>query len=366
MAWMSGETTLRDVLRNLLQYGDLTFRDFMELALYHPEFGYYSRPRNPVGKPGDFVTAPSLSPVFSFAIAGLVREFLSRTGGETTSVVDIGCGDGALINSVAGQVGGADVRFFGLDRSFARAKSAEYVTFLSSIDQLPPEGVHLLLSNELFDAFPFARLVQRGEHVHELWVAETETGLDWSEHEAPAGYEDYFAARGIQLADGQFADVSLEWEAFYDDMAAHVERGLIVTIDYGFPGDKLFHTRMRRFGTAAAYAAHRVSRDLLANPGEQDLTAHVNFTDLERAGERHGFTTLYFDRLAKFLLAIGATSHPLFTPIQDAGVSSVEDLEERDEARRLILPDGIGEDLRVLVQGKGIGLEGWSFQRPLF
>jgi SAM-dependent MidA family methyltransferase len=123
---------------------------------------------------------------------------------------------------------------------------------------------------------------------------------------------------------------------------------------------------MRRFGTAAAYAAHRVSRDLLANPGEQDLTAHVNFTDLERAGERHGFTTLYFDRLAKFLLAIGATSHPLFTPIQDAGVSSVEDLEERDEARRLILPDGIGEDLRVLVQGKGIGLEGWSFQRPLF
>ncbi|HEX2123718.1 MAG TPA: SAM-dependent methyltransferase, partial [Thermoanaerobaculia bacterium] len=220
--------------------------------------------------------------------------------------------------------------------------------------------------NELYDAFPFARLVQRGEQLHELWVTERDGELDWIEHEAPPEYEDYFAARGIALADGQFADVSLEWEAFYEDVARFVERGLIVTIDYGFPQDKLFHSRVRRFGTAAAYASQRVTRDLLANAGEQDLTAHVNFTDLERAGERQGASTLFFDRLNKFLLGVGITAHELFRPLEESAIGGIDDWEARDEARRLVLPDGIGEDLRVLVQGKGMARHDWSFQRKLF
>jgi SAM-dependent MidA family methyltransferase len=112
---------------------------------------------------------------------------------------------------------------------------------------------------------------------------------------------------------------------------------------------------MRRFGTAAAYSGHRVSRDLLANPGEQDLTAHINFSDLQRADA----TTLYFDRMNKFLLAIGIAEHPLFQP-------GIGDFQEREDARRLVLPDGIGEDLRVLVQGRGVPLDGWSFQRKLY
>src|SRR5688572_9568457 len=117
---MAGEHSMDDVLRNVLQHGDLSFRDFVELALYHPEFGYYARPENPVGKGGDYVTAPTLSPAFSFAIAGLVRELLSRAEGAVASVVDIGCGDGTLINDVARQVG-PEARFFGIDRSLHRA-----------------------------------------------------------------------------------------------------------------------------------------------------------------------------------------------------------------------------------------------------
>ena len=89
------------------------------------------------------------------------------------------------------------------------------------------------------------------EHLHELWVAERQGVLDWSEHEAAPGYDDYFASRGIELADGQFADVSLEWEAYYADLARFLSRGLIVTLDYGFPQANLFDRRIRRFGTAA-------------------------------------------------------------------------------------------------------------------
>ena len=92
---------MRDVLRNMLHYGDLSFRDFVELALYHPQFGYYARGVNPVGKRGDYVTAPSLSPVFSWAIAGLFREFVSRYEGEVCSFVDIGCGDAFVDDQIA-------------------------------------------------------------------------------------------------------------------------------------------------------------------------------------------------------------------------------------------------------------------------
>lgn len=369
---MPGETSLPDVLRNLLQYGDLSFRDFVELALYHPEFGYYTGSDNPVGKAGDYVTAPTLSPAFGFAIAGLFREFLRRSEGALCSFVDIGCGDGSLVRSVAAQISDSNARFFGVDRSLSRVAPsvAGEVTFVRTLDEVPRDGLHLVFSNELYDAMPFARLVRRGEHLHELWVQERDGTLDWSEHEASPVYEDYFAAREIELAEGQFADVALEWEAFHADVLRFVTRGLVVTMDYGFPGAKLFHPRARRFGTAASYSGQRVHRDLLARPGEQDLTAHINFSDLERAGDREGATTLFFDVLAKFLLGIGITGHPLFRPVHELAINTpaegIELIAAREDARRLVLPDGIGADLRVLVQAKDLGLEGWSFQRDPF
>ena len=427
---MAGEQSLRDVLRNLLQYGDLSFRDFVELALYHPEHGYYARTESPIGKGADFVTAPLLSPVFSFAIARLMQEFVSRQEGGVSTFVDIGCGDGVLVRALASNVG----RFYGVDRALERAmgssvprsssgflggmsssvprgssgflgsqdtalqgtegpvpseelrgsrgteepvpeeprgtRGTEEPSFVTTLDQIPRDGRHLLFSNELFDAFPFARLVRRGEHMHELWVTEREGELEWTEHEAAPVYDDYFAERGIELQEGQFADVSLEWEAYYEDLCRFLTSGLIVTIDYGFTAKKLFHPRIRRFGTAASYTRQRVTRDLLANPGEQDLTAHVNFSDLERVGERQGLRTLFFDSLAMFLLSIGVTEHELFRPVQDVTIDGLEDgmrlIQEREDAKRLVLPDGIGADLRVLVQGKAVPMEGWSFQKRLF
>ncbi|HUP50772.1 MAG TPA: SAM-dependent methyltransferase [Thermoanaerobaculia bacterium] len=354
----------------------MSFADFMEIALYHPQLGYYSRAEDPVGKGGDFVTGPALSPLFAFALGRLLREFLSRAGDEVSTVVDIGCGDGSLIHSLwdEARMMPRAPRFYGVDRSLERIDAAHGAggapRFVRSLEEVPGDGVHLLIANELFDALPFARLVQRGEHLHELWVTERDGELDWSEHEAAAPYEDYFAARGVELADGQFVDLSLEWEREYAGICRYLRRGLIVTFDYGFPEKQLFDARFRRFGTAASYQRHRVSRDLLAEPGLRDLTAHINFTDLIRGGEREGLRTLYFDRQAKFLLALGAAGYELLRPVEEMEIASLEEgvatLERRDEARRLLLPDGIGDDLRVLVQEKGFDASGWSFQRSIF
>jgi len=360
---MPASADLAEVIRNLLRDNDLPFRDFVELALYHPQLGYYAKRARPEA---DYITSPRLSPLFAATLGRLVREFASRADDGVSTVVDIGCGDGSLINNLLECVGhAAALRYYGVDRSLERLKPEALnskTLFVQTIEEVPRDGSHLILSNELFDAFPFARLVQRDEHLHELWVTDRDGPLDWTEHEAPGPYEDYFAARGIALDDGQFADVSLEWEAYYRDLCTFVQRGMIVTFDYGFPQEQLFRSRVRRFGTAAAYHAQRVTRDLLASPGEQDLTAHINFSDLIRAGEESGFRTLFFDRQAKFLLALGAGEDPL---IQTAP-RSIEELQRREDARRLVLPDGIGEDIRVLVQARGISPEEWSFQRKLY
>ena len=216
---------------------------------------------------------------------------------------------------------------------------------------------------------PFARLVGRGDDIHELWVTERGEQLDWSEYEASFEYAQYFEDREFESAEGQFADV-LDRAAAYAELCSFVTRGLIVTFDYGFTADKLFDRRARRFGTAAAYAQHQVTRDLLANPGEQDLTCHINFSDLIETGERNGFRTLFFDRQAKFLLSLGITGHELFKSSTELTIASLEEgialRESREEARRLVLPDGIGEDIRVLVQSRGIPEDGWSFQRALY
>ncbi|HEX3580977.1 MAG TPA: SAM-dependent methyltransferase [Thermoanaerobaculia bacterium] len=302
---------------------------------------------------------------------------MSRAGDDVCTIVDIGCGDGKLIRELSA-VGGA--RYVGVDRGVVSRESGvvsgntthhsrltthdSRLTFVRTVDDIPRGGSHLIFSNELFDALPFARLVKRGgDDLHELWVDEN---FEWTEHEAEPRYRDYFESRGIELADGQFADVSLEWEELYGDILRVVERGLIVTFDYGYPQEKLFSSRARRFGTAAAYSQQRVTRDLLANPGEQDLTAHINFTDLSRAGEASGFATRFFDRQAKFLLALGATEHELFRPVTELEEASIDLMQQRDEARQLVLPDGIGHDIRVLAQVKSMGEDAWSFERFLF
>src|SRR5947208_583644 len=112
---MPPERSLAVVLHKMLQDSDLSFRDFVEVSLYHPELGYYSRPNSPIGKTGDFVTSPSLSPVFSFALSLLITEFVHNIPDGVCSIVDVGCGDGSLIHSLYEAGRGTGAQFFGVD-----------------------------------------------------------------------------------------------------------------------------------------------------------------------------------------------------------------------------------------------------------
>ena len=210
---MNGRGRLSEVIHKALEHNDLPFRDFVELALYHPDLGYYAQRAQPET---DYITSPRLSPLFGATLGGLIREFSNRAGSETSTVVDIGCGDGSLIHSLyLERERTTGLRYYGVDRSLARlrpeVRDQPGLHFVRGLDEVPRSGSHLILANELFDALPFARLVQRDEHLHELWVTDREGNLDWTEHEAPGPYEDYFSARGIELEEGQFV-LALEAE----------------------------------------------------------------------------------------------------------------------------------------------------------
>ena len=347
-----------------LKENELPFDEFVSLALYDPDFGYYSAPKSGL----DYATSVDLSPVFPFALSRFVLRFLAAAGDGVCSVVDIGCGNGSLLAGIRDNLPESvlsRVRMIGIDRSAGRLRpelaSDPELQFASSIDAIDPDRPALVLSNELFDAFPFARLVRREDGLRELTVRAEGDELGWGERPAREEYARYFASRGIELEIGQFADISLDWERYYSELAGRIERGVILTIDYGFPQEKLFDVRVRRFGTAVAFHRHRLSRDLMANPGEQDLTAHINFTDLERAGEARGWRTEGFLRQARFLLENGAAEHPLLAPRESVEPASAEGAVElaamRDSARRLLLPDGIGDEMRVLIQTREIGLD---------
>src|SRR5258708_402809 len=122
---MAGERSMSDVLRNLLHYGDLSFHDFVEIALYHPQFGYYATAAARVGKEEDYVTSSTLSPVFAYAIGRLLEEFLTRAGAGSSSIVDIGSRDGTFIGDLAAQLPAEGARFYGVDRSLEAVQPRE-------------------------------------------------------------------------------------------------------------------------------------------------------------------------------------------------------------------------------------------------
>lgn len=364
-----------DWIRKLFASDEIPFTDFMEAALYHPEFGYYSSSRNPVGAVGDFVTSPAISPVFGYGLGRLSSEFSGRLGDVVYGIVDIGCGDGSLLEAVAAGMAEnhrSKVLFFGVDRSLSRVHELDRgaISFSTDLSALPSDIPLLIFCNELFDALPVARLLVREGSLREAMVRLRDGYLEWSDRPAAQTHAEYLSGRGIDLTEGQTADVSLAWWQLYEQICGIVKRGMIVTFDYGFEQKQLFDRRIRMHGTAAAYRAHGVHRELLADPGTQDLTAHVNFSDLIASGERSGMSTLSFVRQAAFLLSIGVADHELFTPWQERSIDSlpnaVKDFEQREAARRLILPDGVGEDIRVLVQSRDMPEAGWSFQKKIY
>ena len=320
--------------------GPLPFHAFMEDALYGAE-GYYTRAKPAIGPAGDFVTGSSYSPLFGRATARLLGRLAGQLG-QPAELFEAGFGGGEHLAAVVEALDAGN-RVRAWDRIAREGpEGAEVVSGLPAIADGEVEG--LVFSYELFDALPVNRLVGgEGGEVRELMVAADEDGaFAWTEE--PLSRPELADLLGaVELAPGQIADLAPGWASLYRELARKLGRGLLVTCDYGFERERLLDARVRRHGTLASYRRHRVHRDPFRDVGEQDLTAHVDFTALIEAGEAEGLTTVGLTRQALWLLACGV--------FEDLGGA---DLTTRHQAATLLDGEGMGQEIRVLVQARGI------------
>lgn len=328
----------------------LPFATFMDEALYG-EGGYYRREELAIGEEGDFVTGSSLSALFGRATARLLRR-LDPVLGCPAELLEAGYGSGAHLAHVLASpaaMEGTGRRIRGWDRvPRSLPAGAAPVAALGELADGEIDG--LIFSYELFDALPVHRMIGRADgSIGELWVEPREDGdgFAWRDGElSDPALLGLLREPDALLQPGQIADLAPGWAPLYTELARKLGRGLLVTCDYGYERDRLLDPRARRHGTLACTSRHSVHRNPFVRIGEQDLTAHVDFTALRRAGEAAGLATYAFTRQALWLAACG-----LFEDLREAPAAT------RLEAMSLLDGEGMGEDIRVLVQVRGIDPE---------
>ncbi|HEX7793905.1 MAG TPA: SAM-dependent methyltransferase [Vicinamibacterales bacterium] len=362
----------------------------MDAALYHPEFGYYARAVQRSGRAGDFFTSVDVGPLFGELLARQIGEMHEILNSEfriqNFDLVEAGAGNGRLSADILRALKRDAPESYVATRvhlveasEAARATHAQTLAevadrLASSSPALPDSFEGVLIANELLDAMPVHQVVMRENGLREVYVESR--GDDLGLCEGPLStprLAGYFAALGTALEPGWRAEVSLAAVDWTREAARRLRRGFVILIDYGHEASELYSVT-HSTGTLTTFSSHRSSgpesavTPWLRNPGQQDLTAHVDFTSIRNAAEAEGCTTLGFLDQMYFLLALVSAPQPTLAggalpPSRDAlrgtsqGVPRLETLtvKERLALKTLVVPGGLGSTMKVMVFGKGVG-----------
>jgi SAM-dependent MidA family methyltransferase len=344
--------------------GPLTFARFMELALYAPGAGYYMRDAERIGARGDYYTSSNLHPLFGELIAKQLMQMARILGGAPVTIIEQGAGRGALAFDIIQALVRADhlppwtyviveqspAMVACQQRLLAPVLSSARVAWAAGLPAEPADGC--VVSNELVDAFPVHRVVQRDGALKEVFVDATAEGLV-ERLDAPSTPDlaAYLQRLGVTLIEGQQAEVNLAAVEWMRAVGRALRRGFVLTIDYGYPANDLYDP-LRRRGTLLAYYQHRANEAFYQRVGRQDLTAHVDFTTLAWAGRDAGLEVEGFVDQTRFLLGLGAHESA------ERLIANAPDDAERERIvagiRGLLDPQDMGRLFKVLVQRKGV------------
>jgi SAM-dependent MidA family methyltransferase len=330
--------------------GPISFSDFMEAALYDPEEGYYTRGAS-IGEGGDFLTSPHTSPAFAAALARLFSIDAEHLAGPV-DFVEVGAGSGRFLEDFTAALAQIDpqlqarLRLTAIEPSSAGREALAVrrilpePRILASAEELPEGSVQgWIFSNELFDALPVVRVVGSAEGLMESRVGVEGEAFVWTVAPAAEPLREHLESFGVTLEPGQKGEIAPGAAALHRRLTRALTRGWMVIFDYGHPARMLYHPFARREGTLAVHLRGRRGGDPLLHPGEQDLTAHVNWDVLLRAGEAEG---LRADRLMR---------QGLF--LTEAGIFDFAgNAAEKWRIFRLVDPGGMGEEISVLIQSK--------------
>ena len=357
---LSSELTARIREEITARGGTIPFSRFMELCLYAPGLGYYRNSTPKFGPAGDFVTAPEISDRFGACLSRQVLQVLGDVPGGV--VLEVGAGSGRLaarmLQSLAAH--GFEPRYLVLEPSAElRRRQATYLREqglggrVEWMDGLPDFGLRgVVVANEVIDALPASRFEVTGDEVREAYVGwrDGAFSFEWRPPSTPLqrAWEEIRRDIGAALPPAYLSEVILAAPAWVKTMAARLERGLLLLLDYGFPRRELYHPD-RSNGTLACHYRHRVHYDPFFLPGLQDITAHVDFSALARAGESAGLEVAGFTTQAEFLLGTGLLE-------EGAGLAPESEafLRFAQEAKRLTLPAEMGEAIKVLALSRGV------------
>ncbi len=366
---------LARALESDLARGPIPFSRFMELALYHPEGGYYCQNEPRVGRRGDFNTSPHQSPWFGRMIASQTEIIWEATGKPPEFLlIEYGPGEGWLARDLLEQVEAAGAPAFSealeyipieISRSATKRLQDRLAPWMERRPRAPrvrfenppspsgktqerPDGyVGVVLAQEFLDALPFHIVVQNEEGLRERYVQQRGERLVFqdgplSDPRIASAFKDL----KITLEVGQIAEISLAAEDWIASAAASLARGALLIFDYGFSAKVLYHPS-RKEGTFRGYRKHSLTTEVLKNPGETDITSHINFTSIVWAAEEKGLELSGFTDQSHFLMGLGIAK----ALEEDGGEDTRRD---RTAAFGLMNPAGLGGAIKVLLLTKGI------------
>ena len=334
----------------------------MKAALYDPEGGYYQRTdRVRWGREGDYRTSPERCELFAatFAryFAGLYDEL------EEFTIVESGAGDGSFASGVLRALSDQFPAVFAATRYFifelsddARARARERlvefgdrVQFYSDWDSVSAKS-GIYFSNELLDAFPVHRLVKNDEGLSEFYVTvDTDGNFVWSTGPlSTPRLAEFYTAYSLELAHVQIFEINLAIDEWFARVASKLEKGFVISVDYGAEAPELYDEDLHPQGTLRGFAQHGFVADLLAQPGDYDITSSVNWTQVKRAGEGLGFEVVDFALQDKFLLTAGLLDQLQYRLRRAENEADKASLTTG--VREMILPGGMASSFQVLVQ----------------
>ena len=353
--------------------GPTTVAAFMDLALYHPQLGYYARVARRTGQTGDFFTSVDVGPLFGDLIADQVAEMARFVASTPFDLVEVGAGDGRLAADVLSALRHRHPDVYGRTRLYlveaspvARAAQPGSLAgmtdhLVASSESMPDTFTGVLLANELLDAMPVHQVVMRADGLREIYVVSD--GRMLATREGPpssAALGACLTRQGVHLEPGWRAEINLRAQEWMREVGRRLAMGFIIVIDYGHDAQELY-SASHASGTLTSYARH-VASDPSSNlpgwldrPGYRDITSHVDFTSVRAAAEEEGMVTLGWLDQTYFLLGLAARELPAVT----------RDLKERLALKTLLMPGGLGSTHKVLLLGKNVGtpaLSGCSYR----
>ncbi|MFN6469918.1 MAG: class I SAM-dependent methyltransferase [Nostoc sp. SerVER01] len=365
----------------------ITFAEFMDMALYHPEHGYYSSDAVKIGfQGGDFFTSPNLSADFGELLAEQFLQMWEILGRPVTfSLVEMGAGQGLLALHILKYYQLQYPDFFtALEyviveksptlRQEQQQRLQDLPVRWCNLEDIPSNAIAgCFFSNELVDAFPVHQFTLESGELREIYLTtqgndrDAKTSTTFVEVPAEPSVPqlaEYFNLVGIDLTSGAYPDgyrseinlAALDWLSIVAD---RLQRGYVLTIDYGYPATRYYNPR-RSQGTLQCYYHHRFHDNPYINIGRQDITAHVDFTALECWGDRCGLKNVGFIQQGLFLMALGLGERIAAVSYQKQPLSQL--LQRREALHQLLDPTGLG-GFGVLIQSKN--LEKTEISQPL-